>query len=191
MWSAGERIYWLKAQPPTTGEKCASPSLIPVGANAFTTRPDGAWITLGIERGDATKPEFVDCIVFEISLTQQNLSDKRSRYAARTGALMLDLDKRWLDGLVTGPGRGGPLRARRELLGGVLPNEEVLRLPVRYLRVLYALPDRHDRRTLYEQAKRHIPLEAHEFVIARRQLRNPTRAVRRALARMSPYAHYI
>jgi hypothetical protein len=192
IWSATRRrLYWLRAQPPIRHENCRAPRLVPAGAKVLTTQPDGLWVTLGIERGDTAKAEFVDCLVIEASTGEQNLSDKRARYAARTGSLVVDFDKRWLDGLVRGPGKGGPLRARRELLGGELPDEDPVRLPVRYVRVLYALPDQADGSDLYEKAEGHIPLEAHEFVIARRKLRVANRDVRLQLARMSPYSQYL
>lgn len=169
MWSpAHSRVWWLRAQPPGQGGGTQAPRLTAPGSGAFSNQPDGLWFTLGIPRGDkATEGAYADCVVVEVCGSDQNLSDKRARYAARTTSLMLDLRQKWLDREVVVPGKGGPRRQRRELLGGQLPPSGRVLLPVRYLRVLYALPDT---RSLYERARDNLVMEAHEFICPARML---------------------
>jgi hypothetical protein len=134
------------------------------GSLVLQTQPDGLWLSLGIERGAAeTEARFADCIVIESCGNLPNLYDKRSRYAARTTSLVVDIRRVWLDQQVVTRGRGGPKRARRELLGGLL--EEDVSLPIRTLRTLYALPS-----DLYAVARGSLVLEAHEFMCAQSRL---------------------
>jgi hypothetical protein len=159
IWSLGTGISWLRAQPVANG--IAGPRLELPGAGAFKTQPDGLWISLGIHRRDTdTQATYADCVVIESCGRAQNFADKRSRYASRTSSLMLGLPKRWLD-VVVGI-QGGGLRTRREVLRG-LSEDEKLSLPVRQLRVLYALPDDGSSK-LYMRASSQLTLEAHEFV---------------------------
>jgi hypothetical protein len=141
-----------------------APRLTLPGSLVFQTQPDGLWLSLGIDRGDTqASASFADCIVIESCGNLANLYDKRSRYAARTTSLVIDIRKVWLNQQVVVRGRGGPTRARAELLGGQL--EDDVSLPIRSLRTLYAIP--HD---LYIQARKSMVLEAHEFMCAQSRL---------------------
>jgi hypothetical protein len=114
----------------------------------------------------------------------QNFNDKRSRYAARTTSLMTELSKPWLDHQV--PVQAGALRTRRELLRGQLPQDDRLSLPVRHLRVLYALTDEGDDSD-YKGVRASGVLEAHEFVCRQEVLAQyPAQPVQRFLKGMSP-----
>jgi len=153
IWSGADhkKIKWLRAQP--VDGVIGGPRLELPGAETFRTQPDGLWITLGIERGDSsTVGRFVDCVIIESCGKQQNFSDKRSRYAARTTSLTLNLPAKWLDRTV--PVRGGAQRKRRELLSGNLPSDQPTKLPVRHIRVLYALPDDDAKLSLYRRTSR-------------------------------------
>jgi hypothetical protein len=162
-WSPGRsKIWWLRAQPPPKG-KIRWPRLTVPGSNIFHSQPDGLWITLGIERGDTTTlATYADCVAIEACGTTQNLSDKRSRYAARTAALVIDLRDKWLNQEIVLRGRGGTYRSRRDVLGGQLPDAASILLPVRHLRVLYALPAGGN--SLFEKARASYVLEAHEYI---------------------------
>lgn len=163
IWSPpNSRVYWLRAQP--AGTNVRAPRLTVPGSLVFQTQPDGLWLSLGVERGDThAEARFADCIVIESCGNLANLYDKRSRYAARTTSLVVDIRRVWLDQEVVTRGQGGPLRARRELLGGEL--EADVMLPVRSLRTLYAVPD-----SLYARARGGMILEAHEFMCAQKGL---------------------
>ena len=183
IWSRTDRrVGWLRAQP-STGK--TSPRLQLPGAGAFRTQPDGLWVTLGIEPADeTTQASFVDCICIESCGTVQNFNDKRSRYAARTTSLMLAIPRRWLDGSVTV--RAGATRARAEVLRGKLAREDVS-LPVRHLRILYALPDDDADPSLFARITAAMVLEAHEYVCPQRVLGQfKGQPMQKFLKRMAP-----
>src|SRR5438132_840116 len=141
IWSGGEQIYWLRAQPTTTGETAQAPRLSVPGSREFQTQPDGLWITLGVP-GTAPDPgagRFADCLVVESCGTAQNLNDKRARYSARTVALVIVMRQPWLSTAV--PRQGGGSKERRALLRAELPMHGEALLPIRHIRVLYALDD--------------------------------------------------
>jgi hypothetical protein len=114
------------------------------------------WFTLG----GAASAAFVDCIVVESCGTAQNLNDKRSRYAARTTSFMVKIPGPWLAG--TESVQTGAIRTRAQLLGGGLAATEIS-LPVRHLRVLYAVPN-DGQPSLYSRVMADMVLEAHEYV---------------------------
>src|SRR5205085_7174067 len=109
-----------------------APRLTVPGSRQFQTQPDGLWLTWGIPRGRTSSDAlYADCVVVEACGSYQNLYDKRSRYAARTTSLEVDVRKVWLDKEVVIPGHGGPARPRRELLGGRPLDDQLI--PVRNL----------------------------------------------------------
>jgi hypothetical protein len=148
-------------------------------------QPDGMWLTLGI-RYDApgTRAAFADCIVVESCRTIQNYNDKRSRHAAGTTSLMVELSEPWLEHRVIV--QGGATRSRRELLQGGLPPDARVSLPLRHLRVLYALADDDDR-SPYTRVRDSGVLEAHEFVCRQEVLgQYKSQAVQAFLKGMAP-----
>lgn len=192
IWSpGGSRVAWIRAQPPMAEGRLRAPRLVSPGSKAFDTQPDGLWFTLGIARGDeATEAAYADCVAIEVCASSQNLSDKRSRYAARTASLVLDLREAWLDREVPVPGRGGPKRTRRVLLAGQLPATGQVLMPVRHLRVLYALPDGSD--SLYARAKDNLVMEAHEWACPVRMLGQFTGpGMQDFVKRLGPFRHYM
>jgi hypothetical protein len=187
LWSAGAPdIWWLRAQP--ADGNTAAPRLHVPGAKAFQTQPDGLWVTFGIPRGEvATQAAYADCIAVESCGTSQNLNDKRARYAARTTSFMLNMRQTWLNTGVILPGRGGTPRRRRDVLQGQLAAQGIVSMPVRHLRVLYALPEDDAPTSLYARAREHMVLEAHEYVCPQRVLGQwNVPAMQRFLKRMPP-----
>lgn len=187
IWSGGRRgLWWLRAQPQAESERARAPRLNVPGSDLFATQPDGLWMSLGILRGDTNAvAAFADCVVVEVCGTAQNLNDKRARYAARTTSLVLSVGQSWLDQRVRLQGQGGTEPQRRDVLGGQLPSDTDIRLPVRHLRVLYALPD--GPRPLYERARDSMVFEAHEFVCPQRMLGQWSgQPMQRFLKRMAP-----
>lgn len=185
VWSRQkESIGWLRAQPKT--ERTAGPRLELPGAGAFRTQPDGLWVSLGIAGGDTTtQATFVDATVIESCRTQQNFSDKRSRYAARTTSLVVSFSDTWLNAQVTV--QRGARRSRRDILRGNLPEGEPISLPVRHLRVLYALPTDDASPSLFDRVCSSMVLEAHEYVCPQRTLASYTgQPMQRFLKRMAP-----
>jgi len=163
IWSERWDMHWLRAQPVRPNERVRAPRLTGPGSEMFSVQPDGLWITLGIPSGDTTtKASYADCVVVEACGTSQNLHDKRARYAARTTSLVIDLRQAWLKQV--DPWKGGALRSRRDALGGLLPTEGIVLLPIRHLRVIYALP-KTGPRSLYDDARQNMVMEAHEFIL--------------------------
>ena len=166
---------WLRAQPKdgvTTG-----PTIVAAGSGAFSTQPDGLWLALG--------ESCVHAFVIEACGNGQNFNDKRARYQARTSALMLRLPLNWLRHHIRR--QSGGQRPRWQLLGLSEEPAVEIALPVRSLRVLYALRSVH-----YNAAFTEIPLEAHEFLARVTDLRNwSSPPLQRLLKRASIQAHFL
>ena len=172
--------YWLRALPKVGAVPC--PKLQLPGRALFATQPDGLWAYI--------KPdEFADVIVIEVCGTAQNLNDKRSRYFPTGAALLLKLPQSWL--LESIQIQSGTPKARWKAFATFPPDasapEEDLRLPVRFLRVLYALPN-----DLYDRWIVSSTCAAHEFYCRHSSLGNHRApATRSFLRRLSPDSHYL
>jgi hypothetical protein len=94
---------------------------------------------------------------------------------------MVDIRKELLERMVIIQGRGGAQRNRRDLLGGRMGSD--ILLPIRHLRVLYALEA-----ALYQSARTSIALEAHEFICPQSKLSQFTSpAMQTFLKRIAPH----
>jgi hypothetical protein len=146
---------WLRAQPKS--ETAACPELAQPGAEKLFTRPDGMWLFL-------TAGEFADVVCVESSSNIQNLNDKRSRYAHAHHSIVVSIGIEWLNEEI----RFKKERKPRWKIAGTfptkttqvpaLPGQKKLILPVRHLRVLYAL-GKNDYKTVIKNL---VPA-AHEF----------------------------
>jgi len=135
--------YWLQAQPKSGN--IAGPRISSPGATQFRTQPDGLW---------AFFHSFGSCdlVAVEVCGTIQNLNDKRSRYIPSSHSLVLSVSMDWFNLPIAI--QGGGLRTRWESTGTMTSAPVTdLNLPVRHLRVLYALPN-----TLYHSwCSEHTP----------------------------------
>lgn len=126
---------WLRGRP---GDESAfsHPFLKFPGSTRLKTLPDGLWLNFG---GTPAEP-FVDIFAIEACTTISNLLDKRSRFAPSTHSLMAVCPIAWLMAAIT-PTDPTP----RWKATGVLraPPEQPLVLPVRDMRVMYALKAQH------------------------------------------------
>ncbi len=106
------------------------------GSTTMRTLPDGLWLNFG---GTPAEP-FVDIFAVEACSTLTNLLDKRSRFAPSTHSLMAVCPVPWLLAPIT---PNDP--TARWVATGVLRAlpETALVLPVRDIRVLYALTAGH------------------------------------------------
>lgn len=121
----------MRVQPPeSTGR---APRIQSPGAELFATQPDGLWIYLW-------KKEFCDAVAFEVCGSIQNLNDKRSRYIPSSHSLVISLDKAWLNESISVQSGGSKPRYVAFETFGNLPRNDI-RVPIRHLRVMYALPD--------------------------------------------------
>ena len=146
------REAWLRGRPAEISETC-NPFLKIPGSHRLRTLPDGLWLNFA---GTPVEP-FVDIIVIEACSTLQNLLDKRSRFAPSTHSLLAICPVPWL----LGPSDPNDSRPRW-VITGVLRREPKapLCLPVRDVRVIYALKPRHYRGF----ASGNIP-QAHEYFV--------------------------
>lgn len=140
----------LRARP-SEQQSPASPFLKIPGTDRLRTLPDGMWLQFG---GTEQEP-WCDVVAIEACSSFQNLLDKRSRFAPSTHSLLAICPLPWLTGPVS-PEDTTP----RWRLTGILSAEPTaaLTLPVRDMRVLYGLRDRHYDHFVTGQ----IP-HAHEF----------------------------
>lgn len=169
--------YWLRAQPPDGN--VTGPVLTAPGAELFTTQPDGLWLWFG------GGMRFVDVIAVEVCQKNQNLNDKRSRYMPTNHALLVQCSKQWLTATVRLQNGG---RTARWKACGTLKERECsdCYLPVRHIRVLYALPD-----NLYDKWLSNITPAAYEFFCQHTSLRSYTaKGYREFLTRMIPGAQF-
>jgi hypothetical protein len=149
------RGRWLRAQPKS--EKAVCPQLAQPGTKKLFTRPDGMWLFL-------TPGEFADIVCVESSSSIPNLNDKRSRYAHAHHSIVVRIGIEWLNEEISFKKGSKP---RWKIAGTFpagtnqvpkLPGQEELVLPVRHLRVLYALEA-----TDYKNVIRNLVPAAHEF----------------------------
>jgi hypothetical protein len=117
------------------------------------TLPDGLWLNFGGTPVDA----FVDIFAIEACGSMMNLLDKRSRFAPSTHSMLAVCPVLWLLAPIT-PTDPTP----RWRVTGVLRQEptQALVLPVRDIRVMYALKARHYQGFVESQ----IP-HAHEYFV--------------------------
>jgi hypothetical protein len=171
---------WLRAQPPDGST--VGPRLIRPASTEFTahTQPDGLWVSF-LRRQGYARPDAVSVFAVEVSRTAQNLADKRSRYAPGHAALLVSVTRGWLLGDVPRPNSG--TRPRWEL-ADVFDDEptEDLFLPVRSVRVLFAVPN--DGSRLYQQLRGALALEAHEYLAPHSALSHTNPNLRELVSRI-------
>ncbi len=172
---------WLRARP-GEAEGADDPFLKLPGSNRLRTIPDGLWLCFGGNAGDP----FVDIFVIEACGSFANLLDKRSRFAPSMHSLLAVCPLRWLLGNVSEFDKTP--RWRHTGLLAAAPTAALI-LPVRDIRVMYALRPRH-----YEGfAASQVP-HAHEFfapiiaLIGPQSWQHPT--LQAFIARTSPRANF-
>ena len=148
--TASKGASWLRARP-SEGEPIAQPYLKVPGSDRMRTIPDGLWLHFG---GTPEDP-FADILCIEACSTFQNLLDKRSRFAPSTTSLLAFCPLAWL----LAPIQPGDETPRWRLIPACLAEPVAgLTVPVRDIRVLYGLREKHYR----DFATQQIP-HAHEF----------------------------
>jgi len=150
-----ERDAWMRGRPCADNEYNAgnAPFLKLPGSNRLRTLPDGLWLNFG---GTVQEP-FVDIFAVEACSSLANLLDKRSRFSPTVHSLMTVCPVPWLLGPFT-PNDPTP---RWQATGVVrFEPQQPLVLPVRDIRVMYALLNKH-----YEGfVDNHMP-HAHEYYV--------------------------
>jgi len=172
---------WLRGRP---GDQTApaQPFLKFPGSNRLRTLPDGLWLNFG---GTVAEP-FVDIFAIEACGSLQNLLDKRSRFAPSTRSMLAACPVPWLVGAVT-PTDPTP----RWKVTGVLRAEPTvaLVLPIRDIRVMYALKERQYRGfaecQLPHPHEYFVPMEK---LVAENAHENP--AMRELVSRASAFGNF-
>jgi len=151
---------WLKARPGVTDD-INHPKLKLPGADRLRTVPDALWLRFGGHERDP----FVDIFVIEVCGSFTNLLDKRSRFAPSMHSLLASCPVQWLQGPRARDDdtqRWQCTRLLREL-----PAQPMV-LPVRDIRVMYALPAK-----LYDGFVSSQAPHAHELFIPTSALLGP------------------
>ncbi len=173
---------WLRGRPAETAGSCY-PFLKLPGSDRLRTLPDGLWLNFG---GTPLEP-FVDIFAVEACGSLPNMLDKRARFAPSTNSLLAVCPTPWLLGPTT---TTDPTPRWRTT--GVLRAEPMqpLILPVRDIRVVYALKQRHYNGLLAS----HVP-HAHEYfvpmdkLVAKDAPDDPE--IQALVARASAHAHFL
>jgi hypothetical protein len=144
------RETWLRGRP-TYDLGTTHPFLKLPGSDRLRTLPDGLWLNFG---GTLEEP-FVDIFAVEACVTLANLLDKRSRFAPSTHSLLAYCPVPWLLAPVIA---GDP--TPRWQATGILRHQpaQPFVLPVRDIRVLFALTNKH-----YDGFMKHQLPHAHEY----------------------------
>lgn len=177
----GAHGAWLRARPGMQNDS-DHPFLKLPGANRLRTIPDGLWLCFGGTERDA----YVDIFVIEACGSYQNLLDKRSRFAPSMHSLLAVCPLEWLQAPVSP--HNNMLRWRYT---GLMRNQPTgpLILPVRDIRVMYALRPRH-----YQGFSTNQIPHAHEFFAPMSALISPEGwqhpNLRAFIARTSPRANF-
>lgn len=175
LWSRDGESGWVRARPAPDGFPPGLPTLR-IAGSSLNTQPDGLHVrfclssdTNGKEPAEPAAGGFADVIVIEACGSEQNFHDKRSRYAAATCSRILYVPKGWMSQELRTKGRGGGrCRVWEAAFGSRQQPDCDLYLPVRHLRVLYAVTDA-KKNSVYEKVRRGV-LEAHEFLFRHDQL---------------------
>jgi len=173
---------WLRGRPAEI-KGSAHPFLKLPGSDRLRTLPDGLWLNFG---GTPQEP-YADIFAIEACGTLPNMLDKRARFAPSTNSLLAVCPVPWLLG---GTSTTDPTPRWRGT--GVLRAEptQPLVLPVRDIRVMYALKARHYNGLLQS----HVPLPHEYFVpmeklVAKDAPEDPQ--LRALVARASATSHFL
>ena len=173
---------WLRGRPADMSAS-AHPFLKLPGSDRLRTLPDGLWLNFG---GNALEP-YVDVFAVEACSSFANMLDKRSRFAPSTQSLLAVCPVPWLLAPAV-PDEETP----RWKTTGVLRAAPItpLVLPVRDVRVLYALKQRQYKGFIESQ----IP-HPHEYFMPVERLTAATAAddpsVKALVARASTNANFL
>jgi hypothetical protein len=172
---------WMKARP---GEEddIYYPKLKLPGADRLRTVPDALWLRFGGHERDP----FVDIFVIEVCGSYSNLHDKRSRFAPSMHSLLASCPLSWLLGSNS---KDDPTpRWQCTKLLAEEPTQPLI-LPVRDIRVMYALPHK-----LYNGFENTQAPHAHEFFMPVNPMLTPESwqepSIRALIARTSIRANF-
>jgi len=173
---------WLRGRPGAASEG-SHPFLKFPGSSRLRTLPDGLWLHFG---GTVGEP-FVDIFAIEACGSLSNLLDKRSRFAPSTHSLLAVCPLPWL----VAPALANDTTPRWQLTGVLrhLPTGSLV-LPVRDIRMMYGLKQRHYDGFVKSQVPHpheyFVPIQA---LIAEDAVHNP--AMQALVSRASANANFL
>lgn len=172
---------WIRCRPGNAvTDRKPLPILRSPGAKRFKTQPDGMWAYF-------RSSEFVDILAVEVCGSIQNLNDKRSRYVSFGTSLLVEVPARWLHrDIVRQNGGQMPRYKACGTFDAAPPASGNLDIPVRFLRVLFVIPD-----AVYAEWMANCVPAGHEFFMKHQSLTTATsQDTQEFLARMSFQAHF-
>lgn len=186
LWSRDGEPRWIRARPAPEHFPPGLPT-VRIAGSCQNTQPDGLYLRFGAQQNadgmgyaDPVATGFVDVIAIEACGSVPNFNDKRSRYCPGTYAHTVSVPANWLVREIPTRGRGHIPIWRAAGIFDEQPNLD-LYLPVRHLRVLYAIADHH-----WESVSCYV-LNAHEFLFRHSQLgQYNAQAIRTFLRLMTP-----
>jgi hypothetical protein len=123
--------YWLRALPKDGTSAC--PHLQSPGAKLFKTQPDGLFLFI-------SEGAFADAVSVEVCGTIPNLNDKRSRDMPSSHSVVVSCPQQWLREEIKVQ-KGGLVKKWKACNSISNHPQGDLTIPIRYLRVLYAIPN--------------------------------------------------
>jgi hypothetical protein len=132
----GDGKLWIRARPKVT-EAITYPMLYHAGMPNRIV-PDGMYVFVNL----APSEYYADVISIESCGSEQNFTSKRSFYAPSTVSKIVRFDHGWLSDKVSAP-KLGPVESPWERFTGTTEYDNIpdtIRVPIRRLRVIYALP---------------------------------------------------
>lgn len=141
---------WLRGRP---SELNGAFLRWPGSLQRLRTKPDGLWLNFG----GSPRDFYVDIFAIEACCSLSNLQDKRSRFAPSTQSLLAVCPLSWLLAPVSAEDATPRWQATRIMRRE--PDADLC-LPVRDIRVMYALRDRH-----FQDMLRHAAPGPHEFFV--------------------------
>jgi hypothetical protein len=166
---------WLRLRPAVS----PAPYLYYPGARRFSTYSDGLYCAFGLDENAYI--EYVDAIAIEASSSIQNFFDKRSRYAFSNQSMMIYCQPQWLIRAV--PFKKGE-KAISELIGTKHTEDQYI--PVRYISVLYVLPN-----ATYTQIRDELYPWPHEYFIPETSLNGLVTNYKAFLPALAPESHFL
>ncbi len=169
---------WFRALPKPDNSSVACPRLSPPRAEQLLTNPDGMWLNLA-------QPGLADVFCIDVCGSLSNLNDKRARFLVVASSLVVRIKQDWL--LEEIPTKGGGKKARYQILGCKKPTYKQWNLPVRHLRVLFALSNEH-----YRIFGRNGVAAGHEYFCAHSSLGSfNSQKMQDFLKAMAPRQHFL
>ena len=171
----GDNRFWLRSRPKPEKNhpqhNHTHPQLLTAGVpNSGKKQPDGLYVAASLNQANP----YADVISIESCGDETNYLSKKAFYAPSNIGKVIRLDHDWLAAQVNAP-KHGPKKPRWEWLDGATYYEEIpsrLILPIRRLRVVYALPPEWAGKDAYSVVQQNMLANGVEFYLRISQLKS-------------------